>query len=147
MQIVKKITANETYFVRNCVLRRDKPIESCYFEGDDLETTSHFGIYAVDKCVGVLSLFQNKNNNFEPLNQFQIRGMAVLPDFQKLGIGKQLIKHCENLFLDTIETVIWCNARENAVGFYENIGYKKIGTPFIIYDIGIHCIMYKSSNE
>jgi ribosomal protein S18 acetylase RimI-like enzyme len=147
MQIVKKITAKDTYFVRNQVLRKGKPLTSCFFEGDNLQTTSHFGIYAVDKCIGILSVFQIKNNSFGALNQFQIRGMAVLPEFQELGIGKQLINHCENLFLDTTETVIWCNAREKAVGFYEKMGFDKIGNPFIIDDIGIHYIMYKSSNE
>ncbi len=147
MQIIKKITAIETYTIRNCVLRTGKTLASCYFDGDNLLTTTHFGIYAVDKCIGILSFYQNKNNNFETLNQFQIRGMAVLPEFQKLGIGKKLIQHCEILFLNHNETVLWCNAREKAVGFYEKIGYSKIGIPFIIEDIGKHYIMYKSLYE
>lgn len=147
MQIIKKIDVNDTYFIRNCVLRIGKPIESCYFEGDELLTTTHFGMYAVDKCIGILSIFRNKNDNFEALNQFQIRGMAILPEFQKLGIGKKLLQYCENLFLETTETVIWCNARENAVVFYEKMGFCKMGNPFIIDDIGVHYIMYKSLYE
>jgi GNAT superfamily N-acetyltransferase len=147
MQIIKKITAKETYTIRNCVLRIGKPLASCYFDDDHLPSTTHFGMHTVDKCIGILSVFRNKNNNFDQLNQFQIRGMAVLPEFQKFGIGKQLLQYCDNLFLETTETVIWCNARENAVVFYEKMGFCKMGNPFIIDDIGVHYIMYKSLYE
>lgn len=39
MTIIKKIAAAETYSVRLPVLRKGKPIESCRFDGDDLETS------------------------------------------------------------------------------------------------------------
>ena len=38
MQNIKKISATETFLVRHPVLRAGKPIESCHFDGDDLET-------------------------------------------------------------------------------------------------------------
>ena len=43
MPVVKKITALETYTVRQEVLRKGKPIETCHFIGDDATTTTHFG--------------------------------------------------------------------------------------------------------
>lgn len=143
MQIIKKITAKETYFVRNSVLRKGKPIESCYFDGDDLETTIHFGLFDDENCVGIVSVFQNKNDNFGLTNQFQIRGMAVLDTFQKNGLGELLVKHCER-HLKAGETVlIWFNARETAKGFYEKLNYQIIGKSFVIPEIGIHYIMFK----
>lgn len=39
MTIIKKIAALETYSVRPPAIRKGKPIESCRFDGDDLETT------------------------------------------------------------------------------------------------------------
>ena len=42
---IKEIPSKETYSVRQPVLRKGKPIESCIFEGDDLATTHHFGLY------------------------------------------------------------------------------------------------------
>ena len=42
---IKKITAFETIIVRHPVLRPGRPIESCHFDGDELLTTSHFGLY------------------------------------------------------------------------------------------------------
>ena len=147
MQIIEEISVKDTYLIRNIVLRSDKPIESCYFEGDNLATTRHFGIFDVDKCVGIISIFQNKNNNFTSKLQFQIRGMAILPEFQNFGLGKKLMQHCESFLLDNNHAILWCNARENAVGFYEVLGYKKTGNPFMIAEIGVHYIMYKNANE
>lgn len=143
MQKIRKITANETCFVRNKVLRKGKPIESCIFDGDDLETTLHFGYFDNENCVGIVSVFQNKNDNFDPYLQYQIRGMAVLETFQNKGIGRQLIEYCEAVINDDKSLFIWLNARENAVGFYEKLGYKIVGNPFEIASIGLHYCMNK----
>ncbi len=141
MQNIRKITAIETFLVRNPVLRAGKPIQSCIFLGDDLKTTSHFGFFIDEKMVGVSSLFQEKNKLFDLEKQFQIRGMAVLENFQKKGIGNKLVKYIEN-HLET-ETLIWFNARIIAVDFYEKLGYQIIGNSFEIDEIGKHFVMCK----
>ena len=143
MKNIKNINAADTFKVRNAVLRIGKPIESCHFDGDNSPTTSHFGLFCDEKLVGVVSVFKNKNAIFNIENQFQIRGMAVLQEFQKRGFGKDLVKHCEELIKNENGTLIWFNARENAVPFYENLGYNKYGDSFSIADIGIHYIMKK----
>jgi GNAT superfamily N-acetyltransferase len=145
MQIIKKITTKETYFVRNSVLRKGKPIESCSFEGDDLETTIHFGLFHDENCIGIVSLFQNKNDNFDKVLQFQIRGMAVLDLYQNKGYGKQLVQHCETYLLESKSHLIWLNARKNAVLFYSKMGYTVIGKPFEIAEIGLHYCMFKNT--
>jgi hypothetical protein len=76
--IIKKIAAAETYSVRLPVLRKGKPIESCRFDGDNSETTPHFGLYLSQKLVGIISLFKKNNPTFSEKIQYQIRGMAVL---------------------------------------------------------------------
>jgi ribosomal protein S18 acetylase RimI-like enzyme len=145
MQIIKKITPKETYFVRNSVLRKGKPIESCYFKGDDLETTIHFGLYDDENCVAIVSVFQNKNDNFDEDLQFQIRGMAVLETYQNKGFGRQLIQHCEAYLKQEKTLLLWLNARESAVSFYSKIGYSVTGIPFEIAEIGVHYCMIKKT--
>ena len=44
-------------------------------------------------------------------------------------------------------TLIWFNARENAVSFYEKLHYIKIGAPFAIADIGLHYLMKKEMDS
>lgn len=78
--------------------------------------------------------------------QFQIRGMAVLEEFQNHGYGKLLIEKGEDYFLSLQADLIWFNARENAVPFYEKLNYTAITQPFEIKDIGIHYIMFKKLN-
>jgi len=138
-----EIPFQATYAVRHPVLRGGKPIESCFFEGDDLKTTNHFGLFVDKKIVGVVSVYTNKNTNFKADNPFQIRGMAVLATFQKKGFGELLVHHCENYVREQNGDLIWFNAREIAIGFYEKLNYVKYGESFLIADVGIHYIMYK----
>ena len=138
-----EIGALETFSVRHPVLRFGKPIESCHFEGDDLQTTKHFGLFYNNQLSGVISIFETQNSLFEEANQFQIRGMAVLQQFQKKGFGVALLKYCENYIQNNKGSVIWFNARETAIGFYEKVDYQKIGDGFEIADIGIHYLLFK----
>ncbi|WP_395048168.1 GNAT family N-acetyltransferase [Flavobacterium sp.] len=144
MNTIKEITAQETFLVRNLVLRLGKPIETCFFDGDNLEQTKHFGYFNNGKIVGVLSVYKNKNVIFKFPNQYQIRGMAILEEFQGNGCGKLLVKHCEDCLISSEANLIWFNARETAVPFYEKLGYTKNGFPFVITDVGIHFLMFKN---
>lgn len=140
---IRNISAQETFLVRHPVLRNGKPLASCHFEGDDLPTTQHFGLYENDKIEGVISLFENNNLLFEAKHQSQIRGMAVLEKNQGKGFGRLLVDHSEKALMHQNITLIWFNAREKAVGFYQKMGYEIIGNSFDIPDVGIHYIMWK----
>ncbi|OOG78715.1 GNAT family N-acetyltransferase [Flavobacterium sp. A45] len=144
MQNIKKITDLETYSVRNTVLRKGKPIETCRFDGDDLPSTRHFGYYRNDDLVGIISLFKVNSNSFASDEQYQIRGMAVVELHQKKGIGELLVRYCEVYCKKLQSDLIWFNARTAAVGFYEKLGYAKVGTAFEIKDVGEHYLMAKS---
>ncbi len=145
MIAIEPIGHADTFAVRHPVLRNGKPLESCFFEGDDWPTTKHFGAFVDKKIVGVVSVYQNKNSTFSMENQFQIRGMAVLPDFRKKGIGELLVSAAEDYICNQKGEIIWFNARENAVGFYEKMKYQKQGQPFEISGIGPHYMMYKKT--
>jgi ribosomal protein S18 acetylase RimI-like enzyme len=140
---IKKITAFETITVRHPVLRSGKPIASCYFEGDDLLTTGHYGLFFENQLTGVISVFEVKNKLFSENHQFQIRGMAVLAQFQKMGFGEALLNYCENEIRLKKGELIWFNARETAVGFYKKSGYVVWGDQFEIPEVGPHSILYK----
>lgn len=140
---VKKISYLETFPVRSAVLRKDKPIETCFFLGDDDQETTHFGMFHENNLIGVASVFKVKNENFDTNKQFQLRGMAVLSEYQGLGLGKVLLEEiCKFVETKKVE-VLWFNARENAVKFYENSGFLVIGNSFVIPDVGTHFVMYK----
>jgi GNAT superfamily N-acetyltransferase len=141
---IKKITAFETIIVRHPVLRPGRQIESCHFDGDDLLSTSHFGLFLENQLAGVISVFKIQNKLFSEENQYQIRGMAVLSEFQKKGFGEALLEYCENEIRLKSGDLIWFNARETAIGFYEKSGYEILGDPFEIPDVGPHYILFKA---
>lgn len=140
---VKKITYSETFPVRSAVLRQGKPIETCFFLGDDAKETIHFGLFNDNNLIGVASVFKVKNENLEKKTQYQLRGMAVLSEFQGLGYGNVILGEvCKFVEIQKAE-VLWFNARENAVPFYQNFGFTVFGNSFDIPDVGSHFLMFK----
>ncbi|WP_308990585.1 GNAT family N-acetyltransferase [Mariniflexile litorale] len=142
--IIKHISTRDTYLIRHPVLRSGKPIESCVFDGDDLNTTFHLGIYTENRLVGVCSFFKNKNQLLPEAFQYQLRGMAILNEYQNIGLGKLILNYGENLLKEQNIQTIWCNARENAESFYKKMDYKIIGESFNIKNIGLHYVMHKT---
>jgi len=140
---IKIICSKETYSVRHPILRAGKSIESCVFEGDDLETTIHFGVFSKENLVGICSFYKNSHPNILETPQYQLRGIAVLKPFQGKGFGKKILRHAEDFLKEKRAIIIWCNAREIAINFYKKNGYQIIGEPFYIRDIGLHYAMYK----
>ena len=139
---VQQITTEDTIAVRHPVLRKGRPREDCYFSGDENAGTFHLGVFDENKLVGVATFIENKYSGLTG-KQIQLRGMAVLENYQGKGMGAQLLKKAEELILGKNIHIIWCNARIIAVPFYEKLGFQKISEPFEIAPIGIHFVMYK----
>ena len=139
----KEINYFDTFPVRSAVLRKGKPIETCFFLGDEAIDTTHFGLFIENSLIGVASLFKKNNENFDQKNQFQLRGMAILKEYQSSGFGKLLIEEIFNFIKINQTELLWFNARETAVSFYEKQGCIKKGASFEIPEIGAHFLMYK----
>ncbi|MFM2229748.1 MAG: hypothetical protein RL607_1006 [Bacteroidota bacterium] len=142
---IQKIDSATTYSVRQAVLRPGKPLETCHFSGDDLPTTLHWGAYLGDHLVGILSVYAQSHASFTEEIQFQLRGMAVLPDYQGQSIGQALLLTVESALFSQSNCRIWFNARTSAIGFYSRFGYTTVGDTFEIPDVGPHCIMTKTA--
>lgn len=143
---VRKISASETYKVRHQVLRQGKPIDSCKFEGDDLDTTFHLGLFYYSELIGVATYMKNRNELFQSTFQYQLRGMAILQQFQGKKFGNVLLEKGEQILKTRKCNFIWCNARQNAVSFYKNFGFEVNGNEFLIPEIGPHYVMHKYIN-
>lgn len=140
--MIKKISPEATVIVRNPVLRPNLPPETCYFEGDKLPSTTHWGYFDEEKLVGIVSVFKKSNPNWDNKTQSQIRGMAVLDEFQKKGVGQKLVQKVIQEERNAQTELIWFNARINAVPFYKKLGFQVYGTAFEIENIGTHYQMY-----
>jgi predicted GNAT family N-acyltransferase len=146
--LISRISAEETYGLRQQVLRPGRPLRECFFEGDLEPETFHLGYFEDENLLGVATFVSRKNDLFEASFQFQLRGMAVLPDHQKKRIGEKLLfEGEETIKQNKPETLLWFNAREVAVDFYRRYGYKTIGEAFMIPNVCMHFVMYKNLND
>lgn len=60
----------------------------------------------------------------------QMRQVAVAPEHQGRGIGKELVRHSEWLSRQMGVRRIILHARQPAVEFYEQLAYNTVGEPF-----------------
>ena len=137
--MIKIVDTKKVFPLRRAVLRKNMPNESHEFSGDYDGNTFHLGYYENDEIIGIVSII--KIGKIAPL-----RGMAVAEAQQGKGIGKQLVLEAEIILKQENFSRIWMNARENAVPFYEKLGYKIEGELFVINPIGFHYLMSKEFN-
>lgn len=141
---IKEIPVSQVYPIRQEVLRPGKPARECDFPGDSHHSTFHLGLFENQQLVGVASFMNTAFSKFEVPHQFQLRGMAVLDAFKGHGYGAALLLEGEKK-LRKRETplLLWFNARDYAVGFYEKYGYQTIGEKFEIPGVCEHIVMFK----
>ena len=138
--IIKQIKAKETYPLRLSVLKTCEAYIYQY-QGDFNQTTQHFGAFINDKLIGIVSLMQSDNPLFKG-NQMQLRGMAVAINQQGKAIGAKLVLHVKEICKQQNVDILWCNAREKAVDFYQKQAFEIIGQSFDIEHVGMHYTMY-----
>ncbi len=91
-----------------------------------------------EKVVGVARLQTN-----EP-GIGQVRCVAVSTTAQGKGVGKKLMSHLEKIAEQQGITEIILEARENAVPFYQSIGYEVTKTSYLLFNEIQHYTMWKS---
>ncbi|MEA9357914.1 GNAT family N-acetyltransferase [Bacteriovorax sp. PP10] len=143
---VLRLNASDTYPIRQQVLTPDHDLKKSKFEHDEDEDISfHLGAFIESQLVSVASFYYDRNTNFPDLHQYQLRGMATLPEFQGQGLSSELLNMAFPVIKQNFCTLLWCNARVTAIGFYEKVGFKTFSAePFEIEGIGMHVLMYKN---
>lgn len=141
---ILQISAEQTYPVRQQVLRPGRPAAECNFEGDTDNTTLHIGVFIEEKLVGVASYMKESNKLFTASVQYRLRGMAVLPENRNQKLGQALLLNGEKELLKKHPSLLlWFNARESAVNFYKKYGYETKGESFMIPNVCRHIVMFK----
>jgi ribosomal protein S18 acetylase RimI-like enzyme len=140
---IAQVPTEAVYPLRLLVLRPGGRLRDCVFAGDD--EALHFAAFtANDEVVGVASFFDKGHPDLSGVHLIQLRGMATDPNFRGEGFGKALVEFALGYFAGKGTDMMWCNARQRAVGFYESLGFVKIGAPFNIEGIGEHWMMYRA---
>ena len=138
---IKEISAEETFPIRLEVLRKNIPLPF-EFNGDFDSDTIHLGAFKNDKLIAVSSYMKANYKDFEG-NQYQLRGMATLTEYQGFGAGKLMLQKAVQILKDKNSNLLWCNARIAAVEFYKKQGFQTFGEKFEISYVGDHYVMFK----
>jgi GNAT superfamily N-acetyltransferase len=123
------------------MLRPHGTLEDCVFSGDTDEMTFHLGAFVDKKLVSVASFYFECSPKFPDQYQYRLRGMATLPDHQGQGLSSALLKTAFPVIKQNQCTLLWCNAREKAIGYYEKVGFVPNGEVFSVPQIGKHILM------
>ena len=122
--------------LRDAVLR--KPL-GLTFTQDDLESEKDnilIAAFEEERMLGCCMLVEERPDIV------RLRQMAVLNALQGKGVGRALINFAENIARDRGYKIVKMHARNNSIGFYEKVGYKRKGDEFIEVTIP-HYVMEK----
>lgn len=129
------------YRLRYEVLRQpwQQPAGSERAPDDDAPTTVHAMLTAPDGRVAGVGRLSPAGPR-----QAQVRYMAVAPEWQGHGVGRQLLEYleakaCRQGFAECV-----LHAREAAVPFYERLGYAVVAPSHVLFGVIPHFLMRKA---
>jgi GNAT superfamily N-acetyltransferase len=118
---IRPISAEATYPLRHQVLWPDKALDYVKVENDAVG--QHFGAFRDEELLAVISLFVKGP-------EARFRKFATRPDCQGQGLGTALLNHVFAESRRQGANRIWCDARQDSVGFYARFGMQPEGQVF-----------------
>lgn len=121
--LIKRISTDAVEYssslkLRDLVLRKPLGLD---IKEDDLTKeylAEHFVAVLNEEVIGTLYLMPTSKNDY------QMKQVAVHPDFQGKAVGKRVMTAAEEWAVENNVERIWLHARINAWPFYEKQGYQ-----------------------
>lgn len=155
--VVQELSCEEILPLRTRILRPNFPPDTlAHFPEDELPQTTHFALLTPRRQILAVATFFPRpfpqHTEHQPAahelarDAIQLRGMAVDTAYQKQGLGRRLLDAAlPQLALKfPLHTILWCRARQSAAGFYSQLGFHPVGSPFDVPDVGPHILMYRT---
>ena len=142
---IRTISADQTFALRQSILRPHQTIDDCEYDGDRDPGSFHLGAYVENELVTIASVYvqvENRFSQFSSEQQFRLRGMATAEPYRGQGFGAAVLQECMSRTWSHGGDVFWCNARTSAAGYYRKMGLMAIPEVFEIEGIGPHQVMY-----
>ena len=139
--LARRAALDEIFQLRWDVLRPGRPRPAAQFPGDTAPETIHVGAFVNGRNIACATATRV---DWQGQPAWQLRGMGVADDWQSRGVGATLLRELENLVRQAADIrTFWCNARKEAVGFYEKLGWRIASEEFYIEDVGPHFKMMR----
>lgn len=133
---VVEIDAPAAHDLRYRVLRVGTPSSVVDFAEDRLDTTFHLGVVIDDRIVAISTWIDRPSPDAPGVSGVQLRGMATDPaaEFRGRGYGSLVLRAGIERAASAGVEVVWANARDSALAFYEAHGFHVSSEPFITDD-------------
>ena len=118
----------------------------CVIEPDDVNTTFHMGAVENNTVVGTSTFLIDINDKFETKSQYRLRAMATSPTVRGKQVGRKIIEASIEKLRTMGISLLWCDARLEATGFYEKLGLQMKGEIYDVPNIGPHKLMFIELN-
>ncbi len=140
LYVVREITEPETVPLRHRLLRAGQPLAAVKMSGED--GAVWFGVTHDGKVEGTAGLFRETSPDGD--SEFRLRGMTTSSVIRGSGLGRMLV----DALVDRVRTdgadSVWCAARIEAAGFYEQVGFEQTSEQYDVKDIGPHVRMKRT---
>jgi GNAT superfamily N-acetyltransferase len=141
--VIRRISVAETRPLRQAILRPHQRVQELVYPGDDSAEAAHFGAFVDGELIGIASVYHELPHGETDKGAWRLRGMAVVPQLHRNGIGSLLLRACVDHARLRGGTMMWFNARTPAVAFYQAHGFQIRGEEFLLPDIGPHYFMWR----
>jgi ribosomal protein S18 acetylase RimI-like enzyme len=147
--VLRAVNAADTRPLRQRVLRPNEKVDALVWPHDDAPETLHAGAFLSGAMVATATLHREPPprahfpNGEHDATAWRLRGMATDPDLRARGLGRALVDMCILHARARGGTLVWCNARASAAGFYDKLGFARHGDAFELPNIGPHYVMSK----
>lgn len=141
--MIKQVSVEDILPLRQKVLRPGKSLDQSRFKADDENETFHLALFIDREICAIASFMAERSKHFNSKHQHRLRGMAVAEKHRKQKYGQALFLKGHQVLISKKSSLLWFNARREAVAFYKKQGCSVLGKEFIIPDVGPHFFMYK----
>jgi GNAT superfamily N-acetyltransferase len=145
---VRPIPAAATRPLRRRILRPGQAEHELVYPGDDDPASLHVGWFDGDSLLGIASVYrQSPEGAPDDPGDWRLRGMAVVPEARRRGIGAALVAACEAHARARGGARLWFNARVDALPFYLALGYEAVGGIYELPGAGPHRFAARALRE
>jgi GNAT superfamily N-acetyltransferase len=149
--LVEEVEAEATHDLRWRILRSRRAGAPVVFPEDARAGAFHVAVRDVDEtgagsgAILAVASFIPEETPYRPgRTAVHLRGMAVDEPSQHHGLGRLLVTTVIERLRRDRAAVLWCNARDSAIGFYSRLGFEVVGDGFVLPESGVaHHVMLR----
>ena len=139
---VQLISPQDAVELRRQVLRPEsKSDDGVVYAEDQTATSATYGCFVDDALVSVGTIMEADHPLIPAVGDWRIRGMATADGYRSRGCGQSILEELLRHARSAGGRRVWCNARSDAVAFYERAGFQRRGDEFLTAGDRPHYLM------